>query len=693
MGSSFYLQIAPYLLLEYTYGGSSTTYVSNQVKLARIKNAYLNDQVQFLTTSPSQNITQNVLDTSAANLGGNRWAFLDKDVPVPYISTDSNLTYTDLSSTLTSLSVLYDRVRIHILSGYRLDDIEGVIAQVYVREGMSGKNSVFANNVFLKSDDRDILNPKPFLMGDRMYDRYFEFLVPSLKEVNADFYVNPLNSLSLGYQYSSDNKGFLRSSAIYVKLFEISEAKKLNGNTFLYTSREYEVNINQEDSYTLLTASIEEATDGDYFKYFASYKGGFIGDFIAELNSIGGDYIVINDVDVYEQVGTENVLSYSFSQVQLSNFEEALNFRPILKYSDVAVSFSVDYTIRIFNRENGFQIIRKASATSFSPKRYGKQIEKIALTEQSYPFKVYNKIAGNAAITYQMPEGISSTFNTLYVPVFYETKNLAIQSKSILADGANPINPDFPEDSIYLGQGDARLYLSDFDSYVKFTVNQFNPAKGSISKLNLTNSTIQLAFKDLTGADILIPAQDSTQENSLADGELVFKIPAYVRTKVIGNTKDVKNFYLLSSNTGSSNTIMYTGTVDNISNIGKETARLQTLSTTATSLTSLIAKGATSSSATTTKTSTPGQLTTSTGPAPAPSIISTLTSNNAANVNTVKQTQQVQPPSIPGFTIDQKAVSVKNALTPASNSSTNTAASNVSANLTQNGGTQTTLKN
>ena len=159
MGNSVFVQIAPYLLLEYTYGGPETTFVSNQVKLARIKNEYLSGQRQFLNTSPAYNDTQNVLNTSVANLGGFKWAFLNTDVPVPYINIDSKIDYEDLSSLLPTVNVLYDRVRVHILSGYRLDDLQGLIVQVYAREAQTSLFSVLANNVYLNSDDRDILNP------------------------------------------------------------------------------------------------------------------------------------------------------------------------------------------------------------------------------------------------------------------------------------------------------------------------------------------------------------------------------------------------------------------------------------------------------------------------------------------------------------------------------------------------------
>ena len=569
MGSSFYLQIAPYLLLEYTYGNNTSTYISNQVKLARIKNDYLDGQIQFLNTSPSINLTQNVLDTSAANLGGYKWAYLDVDVPVPYINTDTNLTYTDLSGLLTSLYVTYDRVRLHILSGYRLEDIEGLIIQIYGREAQTSKVSVLANNVYLNSDERDILNPKPILLGEKLYDRYVELLIPSIKGINEDFYADPTNNISIGYQYTSDNRGFLFNTPIYVKVFEINKTEKKNAILYLYTSNEYVVNVNQEDAYSGLAATIQEATDGDYFNYFPTYKGNFIEDFMAQLNAAGGDYIIINDIDVYEQVGLDNLLSFSFSQIQQGGYDSPLEFRPILKYADTAVSFSVDYTVRIFNKLNAFQLIRRASTTSFNVRKYGKQLDRIKLAQQSYPMKVYNKVFSKDPVSFMGSEGLNTGFSTVYVPIFFETRNIVSQVKSILQNGADPTNPSLTG-TIYFGQGDARIYLSDFDSFYKFSINQLNNTKGSIIKVDLSNTDVQIAFKDSAGNIITIPAQTSTAENSKADGEVVFNLPGTLKKKVLYDNS-VKTFNLVGTTEGADTTVIYTGTVDAIENIGKET--------------------------------------------------------------------------------------------------------------------------
>lgn len=652
MGSSFYLQLAPYLLLEFTYGDQTTTYISSQVKLARILNTYLNGQVQFLNTSPSQNITQNVLDTSAANIGGYKWAFLDKDVPVPYINTDTNLAYADLSNVFTSTYVMYDRVRLHLLSGYRLEDLQGLIAQVYVKEAQTSKISVFANNVYLNSDDRDVFNSKPILLGDRMYDRYIEFFVPSLKAANTVFYSNPANAVSIGYQYSSNNRGFLYNSAIYVKVYEISSIEKKNGNMFLYTSDTYEVNVNQEDVYSLLTANIEEASDGDYFIYYPAYDGNFVEDFISDLNANGGDHVIINDIDIYEQVGLENLLTYSFSQVQQSGFDGPLEFRPICKYADSAVTLSVDYTVRIYNRENGFQIIRRASVTSFSPKKYGKSTDKIALGELSYPMKVYNKVYGNSSVTFNNSDSVPTKFTTVYVPVFYDSKKVLAQVKSLLATGADPLSPDF-ESSLFFGQGDARIYLSDFDSYFKFAVNEVDPATGALKKLDLSAGTIQIAFKDLNGNMIKFSALESTSESLQTHGELVFKIPGYIRSKVLEKTPS--NFYLVST-FELADTILYTGSVDNIENINKETARIKELFSKIVST-----QGATSSGNSNENT---GNTTNTLSEKF--SATDAITFANASATNAAKQYDKVKNTDIPGYATYDGSVSVRDGIVPVS---------------------------
>jgi hypothetical protein len=66
-----------------------------------------------------------------------------------------------------------------------------------------------------------------------------------------------------------------------------------------------------------------------------------------------------------------------------------------------------------------------------------------------------------------------------------------------------------------------------------------------------------------------------------------------------------------------------------------------------------------------------------------------LAKSNAAALNSVKGTTQVQPPVIPGFSNDPGADSVLSGVTPVANQTNKQ--TNVTTNLTNKGGTTTTI--
>jgi hypothetical protein len=164
----------------------------------------------------------------------------------------------------------------------------------------------------------------------------------------------------------------------------------------------------------------------------------------------------------------------------------------------------------------------------------------------------------------------------------------------------------------------------------------------------------------------------------------------------------IKNFYLVSIADGSSTTTLYTGSVDKIENIGKETARAKDIvsaASTAGNSTSITANPSVSTStATATSATTPANapkpaLNNSQGAiTPGRSILQTLTDSNSEAVNSVGGNQEVQPTSIPGFSVDEQAVSVKTGLVPVYLDKNTAAQQAVLANLSQKEGTNTTTK-
>ena len=128
-----------------------------------------------------------------------RWAYLSLNSAVPIINTDTNLILEDLTASITASTIVYDKMRIHLLSGYDFGNLEGFILDVQWKEWSQYSSSSVtmhpASYVYLKSELEKInFSTSPLFLGDRLYDRYIDVLIPSLGEANFDFWNSPATS-------------------------------------------------------------------------------------------------------------------------------------------------------------------------------------------------------------------------------------------------------------------------------------------------------------------------------------------------------------------------------------------------------------------------------------------------------------------------------------------------------------------
>jgi len=95
---------------------------------------------------------------------------------------------------------------------------------------------------------------------------------------------------------------------------------------------------------------------------------------------------------VTEQVGT--VFSQTSFQVfsQTNDYDDPILFRPIIKNANTAVSFNINYVLRLYNKGDATQIIKNASLTSFETQKYGRQMLQINLGVVPTVANVYNQI-------------------------------------------------------------------------------------------------------------------------------------------------------------------------------------------------------------------------------------------------------------------------------------------------------------
>ena len=392
MESSRFIQISDQILIEYVYTSQSVpttfdtaTYPIELMRDANTKGTY------FFNTDTVNPTMGNDRDGSAVsnNVNKTQYVSLDTSVGIPY--NDYSPALTDSASLLQTfspnLNVAYDKVRVHFVAGFSFTGFDGIVFETLAprRDGVMLN---LASINFLKTDTPQFA-AEPLLLADKLYATYIEWRVPALFFMNNSFDVNVSNGVA--YKIT-EGQGFLGTPPITLKASGIYQTTTENAYSFYEMQEINSTSILNRDIYDNLYAQVIQSTNGDYFELSGQVAGSSFSNLIAQLNSSGGNYVVFHEVSVTEQVGT--VFSQTSFQVytQTSDFDDPILFRPIIKNANTAVSFSINYVLRLYNKADATQIIKNAKLTSFATQKYGRQMLQINLGVVPTVANVYNQI-------------------------------------------------------------------------------------------------------------------------------------------------------------------------------------------------------------------------------------------------------------------------------------------------------------
>lgn len=581
-----FVQLTDFILLEYRYTSPIAPDTFNY-NFTRIVNNHMGGIIQLMNPDNAIDDTGNVRERCSIQTASGTYVDTDKDQIPDFITYDQSLG--GISTTnITGANTPYDTLRFHIVSGYNFEDKDGVIAQVQATE-RSGKDMQLANVVFLKDADFFIFNARPIWLGDRLYDRYFECRVPSIKQINDIYYSlegNPGQVNTLVAKITSNGLGFLRAAPLKISIIDISSTvvNKVGGARY----NNYKIGgtktvaLNQSDEFALLSAVIQPSPAGDYFEYFASWAGGFIEDFLLNANTLpGNNYIVLHEIRVFEQLGSLFKQTDSLQMIQEDAFDAPRKFRPVLETADRDVSFTLEYTVRLYNKADSSQIIRTANYTSFTPKEWGKYIQKLKLLNEPEPFIIYNKVVDGPKFSQEAFLKNSADvqpFNTKYVPSFFDRFSVNIHHDTVILDKNGQLVTDRTSTTtLVYGQGDCNIIVNPFDNFFKFTILKTNGSE-TPTPLDLGSSAMYyLVFLDNQNKKLRFP---SVVDSVIADptkGDLLFKVPEADATNIV--TFTTKEFFLVSKFTDGVETQIYQGVFNKPQDIQVVKASNETIKT------------------------------------------------------------------------------------------------------------------
>jgi hypothetical protein len=566
---SKYVKLDKDVLLEYVYNDGNL----------------IGEQYKILVDSRFKRESYVAGETSATgNTGINQLFNLDS-ISGKYgkVNTDyySYLQYKNYSS---GTPVRHDTLRFHIPVNWTFGENLGFYIKVYTFDSNNEKTYDLSNFYFdMTNVDQQYLmsfSTPALLFQEKLWGKSISIEIPAISEVAAQLANGVAKPNSLNYNLTN-GVGLSSTAPIFIDFYFIKAIQVINGITSYTLGQKISTTVPQTPEFERLGLVIEHSKNGDFFEIYGTYNDNIteFKKFIEDSVRIGRKYYVQYSITMYEQ----NVRGKTTTVTILNNFNETVEYRPIIKYSTTTAIMDVE--MRLIDLVDESYILRRASYGMLQDEvaKYSLNLLKINLSNAMKP-KVYNiknsidaSLLGktNSMGRTTMPMGRSglgfkvgiaknkgnptgmpvapninsgSNMETIKVPypVLVEKFNVIGKSDNALISN-----------KVFYGNGKMQVQIYPFDNVLKFII-----ASGDVNTPNYLDMSglgeIKLVIKN-DGMSIDFPLMIESTDIDLKVGQVVFKIPQskFMNVKKIF-TSGVNLFYITATNQ-STTTLVYTG--------------------------------------------------------------------------------------------------------------------------------------
>lgn len=565
---SKYVKLDKDILLEYIYDdGNLITELYDVLVDSRTRNqSYI---------AGSSSITGNTL--------GNQLFKVD-NVSGKYGKTNpSYYSFLQLKNYASGNPVKHDTLKFHIPINWTFGEYLGFYARVYAFDTLNQTTYDISNFYFDMTDisQQYLLNfsTPPLLFQEKLWGKNIAIQVPAVNDISNQRVNNLPKENSINANLTNGN-GLSSTSPIFIDFHFISNIQTLNGVTSYTLASKITTTIPQTPEYERLGLVIEHSPNGDFFEIYGTYNNTIAGfnQFIEDSFNMGNRYYVQYDITMYEQ----NIRGKTTTVTQHENFNESVEYRPIIKYTTTTAILDVE--MRLIDEVDNSSVIRRASYGMLQNEvsKYSLQLIKINLKNASKP-KIYN-IKNNidpslVGVSNSMGMISSNTISPTRAAsgLISTTSNVTIETVKVpypvLSDRFNIIgksdNVAFNNTTFY-GLGKIQIVLYPFDNIVRFIL-----ASGDATKPDYLDMTgygeIKLVFKN-DKTLINFPLYSDSGSIDLSIGQIAFKIPEnkYADIKRIYETG--VNVFYVTSLIQNITSVVYTGLFkiyDNTSNVAQ----------------------------------------------------------------------------------------------------------------------------
>jgi hypothetical protein len=535
MRVSKYIKLDANILLEYVYDDANLISEPYDI-LSNIKSS----SKQFLSTSTSGSL----------NTLGNQLFQIDPINRNYGIVNTTTYNFLQINSYASGFPIRYDSIIIRLPINYTFGEHIGFYLRAYAFDNTNKKTYDLTNFYFditdLNTKDYlDYTNP-PILYQEKLWGKEITILVPSLYGLSSQLKNNTPTPNSINYNLTS-GVGLSQQSPLFFEFSFINTKTTVNSITTYYLASQILANVAQVPEYENLGVVIDNSSDGDFFEIYGVYNNS-LADFNTFINNsvyVGHRYFVQYVITLYEQ----NIRGKSLTVTVTDNFNEKIDYRPIIKYTTTTAVIEVE--MFLIDRVDSSQITRKASYGMLQDQvaKYSLNLTKINLASATKP-KIYN--------TKSLMNPVSSIPNTTNIETVRVPYGVLIDrfNVSALSENAQVGTTTF------WGEGKLTIVIKPFDNIIKFIIakNLTRMDKSLIPEyLDMTNfGEIKLVFKN-DNMNVQFPLFLDNEDVDLSIGAIVFKVTAnkVPDLKTIYNSG--VNVFYITSTVAETTTSVYSG--------------------------------------------------------------------------------------------------------------------------------------
>lgn len=437
-----YINITQNILIKYeaSYASSQPlSYLNDQIEHLGIKSQYDNRSYYYNGKDIDYNGKDIVNNTKSSGLifVNNKLVSLSSN----YNDYDHKLTNTNQSAISPSPDgVIFDKFTVYFRAGYTIQDVEGLCIEISTLGTTS--NLVLCLQRILQEDlDATTILASPLLINESLWTRSITIAVPSIGAALDGSNSANINLNESGAALDSSNSANINlieslgvttitNGLLSIKLYNLLSSSNIAGHVHYSYNSIANATISQQKKYNNLQCIVEESTNGDFFELYGKVDNYTFVDWLSSLSRDLNNIILFHEIKVKETLpGQEPILTTSQTITQSSNFDKPILFRPVILNAAHAVSFSLEYTLRIFDKISNTQEIKTSTLVYNRPKKYGQWMTKLNMGDTPVVTKIVNKITTTPV--HELTKYNDTIDNIKYVTLFKNSNNIKVNISTV----------------------------------------------------------------------------------------------------------------------------------------------------------------------------------------------------------------------------------------------------------------------